>query len=242
MINRHAATLLSITTLLAVSAPLHAQHDRLKSSGAMTAAVSKNVMRKFGPITSIDGAQAKARNSSTEIGFGLPAAVQDKVKVGQPVWATLDLKAASFVGFPIEVPKAKNCVGHGPGNGCFRMETSDVLVSNNGLVSGKTHIISEDFIEGFTGAVWIRLYDREGNPIAVERGGCYGVNLRQGRTEIWKLTLPTETAVQAYRAQIYHVKSPCSRDRWEDVMEKAEKGAEVAGKIVEVYTAAKGAK
>jgi hypothetical protein len=232
--------ILTCALLLAASTTAFAQAVSTKASDVPANGLA--VFKYFGPISKMNGVRAEAQSKSEFVAFDVPTNLLNRVKPGQPVWTNIDKTKVRFIEFPLLVPKAKDCVGKGPGKGCFRMETSDVNVTATGKITGRTHLMSEDVIEGFTGAVWVLLYDREGNRIFAERGGCYGVNLREGRTEVWTINGAAETVAAAARAEVWQVKSPCSRDRWEDAMKKAEKGAEIAGKVVEVIVAAKGAK
>ena len=228
---------------LAISAP-HAGLAQLTGSKA-SAPVSGDVFKLYGDVVQVTGQKATARsrmNPREQVKFDLPSNLQQQPQPGQPVWVNLTNTKARIVEFPIKPPKIKNCVGEGPGKGCFRMETSELVVSNNGRIAGQTHVISDDALAGFTGATWIRLFDRDGQEVvAPTRAGCWGVNMRQGRTEVWDFQIPAGAAVRIATVKVSHVNSPCDRDRWNDALDKASKTLEVAGKVLELYLASQGA-
>jgi hypothetical protein len=201
----------------------------------MTAAA--NVLVPFGPISKVADGRATAAKPGKQISFKVTVPSGDEApRTGLLVLLSLDAKTAAYTRFPLRIPFARNCVGEGPGHGCFRMETKDAKVSITGLITGKTHTISEDVIEGFTGQVWVHLLDRNGNPLAIRRAGCFGVNMRQGRDDVWSVQMPSDTVGMAARAEIWHARSGCSRDRWNEVLEKAKKGAEVIGALMKQST------
>lgn len=218
--------------VISVAEAQRSKEDPIKTSGADMLVPS--VLLPFGPITNVSGQRAKATKLSQNIFFTIAAVPpgEEPPKLRQMVFLSVDRTTAGYVRFPLLIPKAKNCVGEGNAGGCFRMETKDAKVSNTGLITGKTHIISDDYIEGFTGQVWVHLLDSRKNPIAIRRAGCYGVNPRSGRDEVWSAQVPADTARMASRAEIWHVKSSCGYDRWNAVLDKAKKGAEVIGAIV----------
>src|SRR5438132_1533697 len=87
-----------------------------------------------------------------------------------------DAKTGGFISFPIRAPDTDECLGRGSAHGCFIMRSSDVQVSNTGIIAGKTHIFSEDAINGFQGNVEVRLQDQYGNDLWLGHVGCWGVN------------------------------------------------------------------
>jgi hypothetical protein len=205
---------------------------------ATSAAVNPNLLRPFGPITAITNPNATASKPGKTVTFRIvpPNPGDEQPRPGQHILLSIDGKTAAYTQFPLRVPNAKNCVGEGTGHGCFRMETKDAKVSNTGLITGKTHTISEDVIEGFTGQVWVHLMDRNGNPIMIRRAGCYGVNMRQGRDDVWSVQVPKDSVGMVSIAEIWHARSGCGRDRWNEVLDKAKKGAEVIGALMKAST------
>ena len=234
MIRRTIISALLMSALLAGSgeAQRTKKDNSIKASGA-DMALAPGILLPFGPIVDLQGQRARATKASKTIFFtvGPVPAGEEPPRTKQMVFLSVDGKTAGYVRFPLRIPFAKDCVGRGTGKGCFRMETKDAKVSNTGLVTGKTHTVSEDVIEGFTGQVWVHLLDRAGNPVAIKRAGCYGVNMRQGRDDVWSVQFTADVAGQAARAEIWHARSGCGRDRWDEVLDKAKKGAEIIGSI-----------
>jgi hypothetical protein len=222
-----------IRAVAAVLVASAAVTTRTQAQSASTKAATVNaslpsVLVPFGRIKTISGQRAVAVSSDAKaVAFSIAPELQGKVGPSQLVWTNLAKSLVAYAAFPLAIPSGKNCVGEGPGKGCFRMETSEAKVSHTGLTTGKTKTISEDVISGFTGATWVQIYDKAGNPLAIRRAGCWGVNMRQGRTEAWSVQFPADTAGMAAKADVWHVQSPCDRDRWDAIMDKAKKAAEV---------------
>ena len=219
-----------VPCVLIALAALTSQAQAQRLPGSVTdGPVLPNAMVPFGHISTIHGQRAVAVGTDSKaLAFNIAPALQGKVGPRQQVLINIAKTMVAYAEFPLTVPFGKNCVGEGTGKGCFRMETSEVRVSHTGLTTGKTKTISEDVISGFTGATWVQIYDRNGNPLAIRRAGCWGVNMRSGRTEAWSVQFPADTVGMASKAGVWHVQSPCDRDRWDAIMDKAKKAAEVA--------------
>ena len=207
----------------------------------------KSEFRPYGAISAVQGLNATAvkqqgsANQPSSVQFQIPANQQGQTRPGQPVWMNVSGQQIQFVSFPIHLPDTKTRVGRGPGKGSFWVETSEALVSANGLISGVTKIQSEDYMAGFTGNVALRLLDSQGNDLAGWlKAGCWGVNLRSGRTETWNVKVDPTIAVNTQRVDLKQFDSPCGRDRWDAALAKAETVAEVAGKMIQAYTSATG--
>jgi len=208
---------------------------------------SRSDFKPYGVIASVQELNAvatKQKGTATQppsVQFQIPTTQQGQTLPGQPVWMNLNGSQLQFVAFPIHIPNTKTRVGRGPGKGSFWVETTDALVNANGIISGVTKVQSEDYMAGFTGSVAVRLLDSQGNDLAGwQKAGCWGVNLRSGRTETWEIKIDPTVAVKTKTVELKQFDSPCGRDRWEAALAKAEKVAEVGGKLVQVYTSATG--
>jgi hypothetical protein len=201
--------------------------------------------KPYGAISSVEGANAvatKQQGTTTQpssVQFQIPPTQQGQTLPGQPVWMSSSGDQIEFVAFPIHIPNTKTRVGRGPGKGSFWVETTDSLVNANGIISGVTKIQSEDYIAGFTGNVAVRLLDIQGNDLAGwQKAGCWGVNLRSGRTETWSIRVDPTVAVKTKTVELKQFDSPCGHDRWAAALATAKTVAEVAGQFVQVYTSA----
>jgi hypothetical protein len=138
---------------------------------------------------------------------------QERPVSGQSVSLSLDGATAGFVVFPITIPRASGCVGKGGvTHGCFKMTTTDLTVSNTGIVSGKTTTVSNDDLQGFTGGASVLLLDEAGNVQEVVEAGCWGVSVGQTRTDVWHKNVALDAVLRTRKIQLFHYHhAPCGR-------------------------------
>ncbi|HEY7635353.1 MAG TPA: hypothetical protein VH763_07410 [Gemmatimonadales bacterium] len=213
-------------------------------SSAAAAPILPGVFRPFGTISEVNGLQAKARPASPggEIQFTYPSDLQGNVAPKQPVSISMDGTRVRFTRFPLILDETKSTeVGQGSvSKGAFLVKTKNVRVSPGGMITGETTVKSEDELEGFTGVVWVELRDKDGNPVYHKRALCRGVNLSQSQHESWSISAPPDSAAKAHQVVIHHGRMGCSRDRWDEALDKLKKAGEVAGTFAEAYVASQG--
>ena len=192
------------------------------------------VFKYFGDIQQVIGQRAIVQRLKTgdQVLLTLPRLPQ-LPQTGQPVWVSGDGAKARLVEFPITSPKVGNCVGGNSSIRCFHMETSNFLLSHDDRVQGYTRVESQDPVEGFSGSIWIRIFDADGKEIAPPtRGGCWGVKAQQSRTEWWQVTLPARSAARIATVKIVHARV-CGNDGWNETLENT-RAAELVLKFVEL--------
>src|SRR2546427_7189757 len=172
------------------------------------------------------------------VDFQIPACYTgQQPRQGQTVYLAGDGKTGGFISFPIRAPDTDECIGRGSARGCFIMRSSDVQVSNTGMVAGKTHIFSEDAVNGFQGNVEVRLQDQDGNDLWLGHVGCWGVNMRSGRDEVWSANAPLDAVLQGARVKLYEYDSSCGDDKLKAFFDELKAGAEAAGEVIKVIVA-----
>lgn len=216
------------------------------------------MLLNWGSIVSIQGSQALAAAAPTRRGgwggplsktkaagykqvqFQIPPGLPQQPRPGQTVYLSSDGQTVGIVKFAIHVPNLDECLGRGLAQGCFIMRTSDITVSNTGIVTGVTQVQSDDAIEGFQGNVAVRLLDPDGNDLVpVLQVGCWGVNMRSGRTEPWSVTAAPDLVVKTREVKVYQYKSGCG-DKAADFFRYLKAAGDALGPIITaVATAAK---
>lgn len=172
------------------------------------------------------------------IRFATSACRDEPPVPGQPVRLRTDGRMVRFVCFPLLIADTgETVVGRGAGKGRFIMRTRGLRLSNDGSVSGRTEVKSGDFISGFTGSLWLRVADADGQEIALTKAGCWGVNLRSGREAAWRVQIE-ERALAAAGVEVWHLHDSCGIDRTGAFLDDVERAAEVAGTIAEAYVTA----
>lgn len=239
-----------------VPSSLEAQRPQIRRPAAVPVVDEVvSVFVPFGPITAIAGRSATARSATTparaslgqaatsrmRVEFQIPSHLSGEIQEGQPVWTNQHQGLVRFVTFPIRVPNTRTTVGRGAGKGKLTVETRELKVSSTGRVSGRTKVLSEDYMSGFTGAVWLLLSDADDNELDGFEVICIGVNARSGDERGWEIEIPREIAVQVRDVELWHMKSSCGRDRVDAFLDDASKAAKVAGEWAEVYATVKGA-
>lgn len=131
-----------------------------------------------------------------------------KYRPGQAVAMNLDRTALAITPFPV-IDHKKSEIN---GKSSWKM-TTDVTVSINGRMDGKTKTKSSEALRGFTGGVEVVLTDRAGNILYQTRLRTYGVNgTTQGgggqRTETWSETVPAEALNKVSAVVIHHSYEP----------------------------------
>ena len=175
-----------------------------------------------------------AASDVKSVSFQVPATFRGQLpKVGQTIFLSQDGSTAGFVAFPIQVPEANECVGRGTAHGCFSMKTTDMQVSNTGIISGHTHVVSKDEISGFEGNLEVRLQDEYGNDLWLGHIGCWGVNMRSGRDEPWSLNAPADAVLKTVHVKVYQYNSGCG-DKAKSFFDDLQAAAQAAGPIVTV--------
>lgn len=214
--------------------------DLAAINAAAAVQVPDRVFRQFesfGPVSAVTGRTATAQRAQKTLRFEVPSDVGDNVVPGQPIWATKDGRVVRFVKFPIALANTRTRVGRGTGNGSFWVETRGVQLHNTGVIVGRTKVLSEDVLQGFTGAAWINVLDEQGGPVAGKLAMCIGVNMRSGDEKAWELRIPREDASRARTVEVWHFKSSCGRDRWEALMKDAAAAGRAIGEWKEVIAA-----
>src|SRR5438128_4015091 len=212
------------------------------------------ILSTWGAFASIEGPHATAtakaagpggrRKMSSRVAmvrtveFQIPACYTgQQPKEGQTVFLAGDGKTGGFISFPIRAPDTDECLGRGSAHGCFIMRSSDVQVSNTGIIAGKTHIFSEDAINGFQGNVEVRLQDQYGNDLWLGHVLCRGVNMRSGSDEVWTATPPMEAVLQSAQVKLYEYNSSCGDDKVKAFFDALKAGADAAGEVIKVIVA-----
>lgn len=158
----------------------------------------------------VHGAPSGASIGAMTLTFQAPPALPEPLVAGQTVYLSSDGDTAGVVTFPIKVQSTQTVVGRGSGNGKFKMTTTGMQLSNTGIITGTTQINSEDYINGFDGNVAVGILDANGNDLVpTVQVGCWGVNLRSGRTQVWSATVPASVAAQARSVTLYQFNNSC---------------------------------
>lgn len=241
---------LFVAVLLAVPGAATAQGGRpvrrpIRTSSFRRPAVDlRSVFKPYGAIATVSGLKgtadasgAAASSMPPAVQFAIPDSLKNRVKPGQPVWMNMTRDMIEFVRFPILVPNTRTVVGRGAGHGKFYVETRDMKVSNTGLISGRVKVLSDDYVEGFTGMAWVRLTDADGNELDGELLKCIGVNARSGDEQWFQLSIPATTAVKVKNVELWQMQSSCGRDRTQAFLNYADQAAKVAGGVEKVAAA-----
>ena len=129
-----------------------------------------------------------------------------KFRPGQTVDMNIQKTRIAITPFPVEESKDNKING----NSAWKMWT-DVTVSNNGRVDGKTRIKSAEALRGFTGGVEVLLTDRAGNILHQTDLRTYGVNANSERTKNWNETVSADVINKVRRVAIKHTYEPKNR-------------------------------
>lgn len=130
-----------------------------------------------------------------------------KFRPGQAVAMKLDRSAIAITPFPVKDSKKSNIT-----KSSWKMET-DVTVSKNGRIDGKTKTKSSEAARGFTGGVEVLLTDRAGNILHQTKLRTYGVNGtamggQSSRTENWNETVAPDALNKVSAVVIHHSYEP----------------------------------
>jgi hypothetical protein len=150
---------------------------------------------------------------------------------------SLDRSAIAITAFPINEEKVRSKIN---GNSAWRM-TTEVTVSKNGLMEGKTKTKSSEAMRGFTGGVEVLLTDRAAKVLYQTQLRTYGVNGtamggKSERTVNWTNTVPADALNKVSAVVIYHSYEPKVRlaagigwikDNWKLVAKVFKCGAEL---------------
>lgn len=136
------------------------------------------------------------------------AATSSKYRPGQVVAMNLDKTAFAITPFPVIEDKSNRING----NSSWKMWT-DVTVSKDGSLNGKTRTKSSEAMRGFTGGVEVLLTDRAGNILHQTQLRKYGVNGtamggKSDRTVNWKEAVPPEALNKVSAVVIHHSYEP----------------------------------
>ena len=145
--------------------------------------------------------------------------------------------AIAITPFPINDEKVRSKIN---GKSSWRM-TTEVTVSKNGRIDGKTKTKSSEAMRGFTGGVEVLLTDRAANILYQTRLRTYGVNGtamggKSERNETWSETAPAEAINKVSAVVIYHSYEPkvklaagigWIKDNWDLVAKVFKCGAEL---------------
>lgn len=191
-------------------------------------------------------------NLPTQLHFTVPAQLMESSattpKPGQAVFISGggigSTPTIAFIKFPITLPTTTTCTGHATKSlidespGCFNVITSNLTVSNTGLINGTTEVFSTDDYQGFQGAVAVRLLDINGNLLAPEvQEGCWGVNPRTGVTHTWTQTVDPSIALQAVYVGLDQYSTSCGTDKAAAFFAELSAAATAAGPVITAIAA-----
>lgn len=159
-----------------------------------------------------------------------------RYRPGQAVAMNLDRTALAITPFPVKDSKESRING----KSSWKMWT-DVTVSNNGRIDGKTKTKSSEAARGFTGGVEVLLTDRAGNILHQTTLRTYGVNGtamggQSSRTENWNETVAPAALNKVSAVVIHHSYEPKVRlaaglgwikENWDVVVKVFKCGAEL---------------
>jgi hypothetical protein len=133
-----------------------------------------------------------------------------RYRPGQLVEMNIDNTALAITPFPIKESKENKIR-----RSSWKMWT-DVTVSNDGRIFGKTRTKSSEAARGFTGGVEVYLFDRQNIPVHRTKLRTYGVNGTamggdSDRTETWSETVPIDSINKVKSVAIYHSYEPKNR-------------------------------
>jgi hypothetical protein len=135
------------------------------------------------------------------------ASKSKRYRPGQLVEMNLDGTAMAITPFPVKDSKESKVK-----RSSWKMWT-DVTVSNDGRISGRTRTKSSEAMRGFTGGVEVFLVDGQNIPVHQTKLRTYGVNGtamggKSDRTETWSETAPIESINKVKALVIYHRHEP----------------------------------
>ncbi|MGH9894955.1 MAG: hypothetical protein ACREA0_23830, partial [bacterium] len=130
-----------------------------------------------------------------------------RFRPGQLVEMNIDGTAMAVTPFPVKDSKESKIK-----RSSWKMWT-DVTVSNDGRIFGRTRTKSSEAARGFTGGVEIFLVDGQNIPVHQTKLRTYGVNGtamggKSDRTETWSETAPIESINKVKAVVIYHSHEP----------------------------------
>lgn len=170
-----------------------------------------------------------------------------QVVPGIPVDRSLDGKRVRFVRFPILLESTGQVtVGKGTGKGRFWMEAKNLMLSlpetgAEAFLSAQIQLQSEDVINGFSGEMWVRILDKNEpaqEVIQTIRAGCWGVNMRSGRTLTWSVSLPRPQVATARKVEVLF--GNACRNSWSAAMGYVKTAGEAIGPWAEAYAKTQG--
>jgi hypothetical protein len=184
---------------------------------------------------------AGASSAPAALTFKTPSDLREKLVTDQTVYLGSDGKTVGVVTFPIAVPSTETTVGRAGGTfgdkGKFDVTTTDMQVFNTGVISGTTKVFSESYTNGFQGGVAVQLLDASGTPLEAPLPvGCWGVNMRSGRTTAWSVQVPASAAAQTATVKLYQYNA-CGGSNLNADLTTAASVATIVGTIVAIAVA-----
>jgi hypothetical protein len=195
---------------------------------------------------------AALANLPSKLHFTVPAKLMESPATAPQPGQAIFISAAgigstptiAFIKFPITLPTTTTCTAHASKTlidqspGCFNVITSNLTVSNTGLINGTTEVFSTDDFQGFQGAVAVRLLDINGNLLAPEvQEGCWGVNPRTGVTHTWNQQVDPSIALQTVYVRLDQYSTSCGTDKAAAFFAELSAAATAAGPVITAIAA-----
>ncbi len=161
------------------------------------------------------------------------------VSTGMPVERSLDGRKVRFVRFPIKIPEvSRKVVDRAPATKSqFWMEARDVQLSlpesAEPKLAGYVTLKSEDLVSGFSGQMWVEIYDIKDQLMRTVEAGCWGVNPNQRRVDHFEFAIPKSEAAAARRLVVYF--GNACKNSFAAAMNNLKKAADAIAPLIEAY-------